>query len=174
MVLKNGIEIIIRKTVKEDAQNLLDYLKIVGGESDNLTFDKNGLGLTVEQEEHYIENINSSRASAQFIGTIGHNIVCCGGVTAQSRDRTAHQSNLGISVLKEFWDIGVGTGLMEKMIEFAKETGKTEIIHLGVRADNDRAIALYKKLGFQEIGRYPKYFKIRGEYYDDILMNLYL
>jgi len=43
-----------------------------------------------------------------------------------------------------------------------------------VKSDNKRAIALYKKMGFQEIGVYPKYTKINGIYFDDILMNLYL
>jgi len=32
---------------------------------------------------------------------------------------------------------------------------------------------LYKKLGFQGIGLFPRFFKIDGEFYDDIL-NLYL
>ena len=55
-----------------------------------------------------------------------------------------------------------------------KANGVTEIIHLGVRADNVRAIRLYQDLGFEEVGRFPGFFKIDGQYYDEILMNLYL
>ena len=41
MKLKNGKFIEIRKAKKEDAAELLDYLNLVGGESDNLTFGAN-------------------------------------------------------------------------------------------------------------------------------------
>ena len=63
---------------------------------------------------------------------------------------------------------------MKELIEFAKMNGRTEIIHLGVKADNVNAIKLYKNMGFEEIGVYKKFFKINGLYYDEILMNLYL
>ena len=49
-----------------------------------------------------------------------------------------------------------------------------QVIHLGVKADNENAIKLYKKLGFEKIGVYKNFFKINGIYYDEILMNLYL
>ena len=69
---------------------------------------------------------------------------------------------------------GIGTRLITAIIDFAKDTGKLEILHLGVKADNSRAIKLYEKMGFQEIGRYPKFFKINNVYHDEIFMNLYL
>ena len=77
-------------------------------------------------------------------------------------------------IKKEYWNIGVGTELMKTLIDFAKTNGKTEIMHLGVKADNISAIKLYNKFGFEEIGIYKKFFKIDGIYYDEVLMNLYL
>jgi len=49
-----------------------------------------------------------------------------------------------------------------------------EVLHLGVKEENERGVRLYEKMGFKEIGRYPKFFKIDGEYYDEVLMNLYI
>ena len=60
------------------------------------------------------------------------------------------------------------------MISFAKRNGQTEILHLGVKNDNINAINLYKKMGFHEVGRHKNFFKIEGNYYDEILMDLYL
>jgi len=174
MLLKNGSELTIRKAVREDAKHLLDYLNTVGGESDNLLFGAEGLGLTVEQEERYIEGMEASPASAMLVGLIEDKIVSVGSVSAHTRERNCHTCEIGISVLKAFWSVGIGTCLMNEMIGFAKQTNKLKIIHLGVRSDNTRAIALYKKLGFQEIGLYPKFFKIDDEFYDEVLMNLYL
>ena len=173
MVLKNGQELHIRKAEKKDAQNILDYLNIVGGESDNLLFGAGELSLTVGQEEQFIENMNSSLNSALFVGLSDDKIVCVGSVSTPGRQRISHQAEIAVSVLKAFWGIGVGKCLMSEIINFAR-TNKLEILHLGVKEDNVRATELYTKLGFTKIGVYPKFFKINGQYYDQILMNLYL
>ena len=174
MILKNGKELQIRMAKKEDAAEIIAYLNIIGGESDNLLFGANEFHMTIEQEEKYIEGLKDSPTSALLVGVVEGRIICVGSLTAPTRERIAHQCNIGMSVLKEFWGFGVGSHLMAALIDFAKSTRKLEIIHLMVRSDNERAITLYKKMGFQEIGLYPKYTKINGQYFDDILMNLYL
>lgn len=40
--------IIIREALAKDAEQMIEYLKIVGGETDNLTFGETGLPVTVE------------------------------------------------------------------------------------------------------------------------------
>ena len=174
MLLRNGKELIIRRAEKNDAQEILDYLNTIGGESDNLLFGANEFNMTVEQEEQFIESFQKSRTSALFVGISDSRIVCVGSISAPSRKRISHQGDVAISVLKEYWGIGVGTCLMNEIISFAKNSGELEVLHLGVKEDNVRAIELYNKLGFKEIGVYPKFFKINGEYYDEILMNLYI
>ena len=47
-------EIKIQRALPEDAQALLDYIRIIGGESDNLSFGAEGLPFTVEQEADFI------------------------------------------------------------------------------------------------------------------------
>ena len=174
MLLKNGKELTIRKAKKEDACELLDYAKKVGSESDYLTFGAEGLPYTIEQEEKMLEGWSNSTSSAMLVGIVEGRIVTCCFISSPTRERLGHQSGIAISVLKEFWGVGVGAHMMNALIDFAKNSEKIEIVHLGVRADNVNAIALYKKFGFQEIGRYPKFFKINGAYYDELLMNLYL
>lgn len=51
---------------------------------------------------------------------------------------------------------------MEQLIEFAQKTAKTEILSLKVRSDNERAIALYKRFGFEKVGTFNGYMKING------------
>ena len=174
MQLKNGKDLLIRKARKDDAAELIKYLNTVGGESDNLLYGADEFTMSVEQEEEYIDNLSDSDTSVLLVGTVDDKIVCVGSIFAPTRERIAHQGDLGMSVLKEFWGLGVGTCLMEALIQFAEDTNKIEILHLQVRTDNTHAIALYKKMGFEEIGVYSKYTKIDGQYFDDILMNLYL
>jgi len=174
MLLKNGKTLTIRKAKKEDAQEILGYLKKVGGESDNLTFGAEGLPYTVEQEEKVLESYYHSTSSVYLVGVVDGRIICTGNVSSPTRERLSHKATIGISVLKEFWGLGVGTCLMNELIDFAKNSDKIEMLHLGVKSDNVNAIALYKKCGFEQIGVYPKFFKIDGVYYDEVLMNLYI
>jgi len=174
MLLKNGKELTIRKAQKEDARELLAYAKKVGAESDFLTFGAEGLPYTIEQEEKQIENWSNSTSAVMLVGVVDGKIVTTCVISAPARERLAHQSSIAVSVLKEYWGIGIGSHMMNALIDFAKNSDTIELIHLGVHADNTSAIALYKKCGFQEIGRYPKFFKLNGKYYDEILMNLYL
>ena len=174
MLLKNGQEIVIRKAIKEDAGVIIDYCNVVGGESDNLLFGENELGVTLEQEEKFIEGMADSKTSGFFIGLIDGKIVSIANLSTLTRQRAAHNSEIGISVRKKYWGLGIATIMLESVIEFAKASKQIEIIGLSVRADNLAALRLYKKLGFVEIGRYPKFTKIKDKYYDNILMNLYL
>ena len=173
MKLKNNMKLEIDKAVKTDAVQIIEYLNIVGGESDNLLFGANEFHMSVEAEEVFIENLLSSKTSALFVGKIEDEVVCVGSFMALNKLRIAHQADLAISVKKNYWNIGVGTQLMQNMIDFAKGNGQTEILHLGVKSDNINAQNLYKKMGFIEIGKYKNFFKINGNYYDEILMNLY-
>ena len=174
MKLKNGEVLIIEKAKKEDAQKIIDYCNIVGGESDNLTFGGNGFHKTLEEEQSFIKDISTSKTNALLIGKVNDEIVCVGSIVSPSKERLLHQCNIGISVKKKYWNNGVATYLMNEIISFARQSGVCEIVHLGVKSDNVRAIGLYKKFGFEEIGVYKKFFKIDGEYFDEILMNLYL
>ena len=174
MLLKNGDELLLRKAEKKDALGIVDYCNIVGGESDNLTFGLNEFNVTIEQEVNFIEEMNASKTSLLLVGLIENRIVCVGSVSAESRERLSHQCSIGMSVLKNYWGLGIGTCLLKEIIHFAKQTGKIEIVHLGTRTDNIRSIELYRKFGFQEIGVYRKFFKICDKYYDELLMNLYL
>ena len=83
----------------------------------------------------------------------------------------SHRADMGLAVLKEAWGQGIGAKLLESLIAYAKEHG-IEILNLEVRADNDRAIRLYRRYGFQSIGISPAYFKIGEEYFDFEIMVL--
>lgn len=174
MKLKNGAKLLISKAVKEDAEKIIEYLNLIGGESDNLLFGKNGFDMSVENEKKFIDNINSSKTSALFIGKINSEIVCIGSIQSSGKERIAHQSNIAISVKKKYWNNGIGTQLTQTLVEFARNNGVTEILHLGVKYDNANAIKLYEKMGFEKIGLYKNFFKINGAYFDEVLMNLYL
>lgn len=158
----------------EEARELLELLRQVGGETDNLTFGAEGPGFTVEQEREYLRAMADSPTSAFFVARLDGQLVGSVSVRGLTLPRASHRAELGISVLRRCWGQGVGSRLMETAIDFAKNRAGAEILSLQVRADNTRARALYRKYGFREIGRFPGFFKIEGRRVDFVLMNLEL
>ena len=99
-------------------------------------------------------------------------VVATAGVDAVgTRDKLRHRAEFGISVLRAYWGLGLGRALTEACIQCAKEAGY-EQLELTVVAENERAIALYKKAGFVEFGRNPRGFRSRTSGYQEIVHML--
>ncbi len=173
-VLRNGKTLKIRSAVEQDAENLLAYCNLVGGESDFLTYGKNGCNRTVEQERQFLGEFQNQPNSIYLLGFIEEELVCSANLCAEPKARLAHNCELGITVRKKLWGLGAAGILMQELIDFAKNRSMLRAIHLGVYATNEPAIRLYQKFGFQTVGRLKDYFSVDGHYYDELLMDLYL
>lgn len=157
--------ILIREAEGKDAEAIIEYCKIVGGQTDNLTMGSEGLPFTVEQEKTMLEESLSSNRSIFLTAYKDNRLVATANISAKINKRMSHKATLGISVLKEYWGEGIASSLMNELINFAKSTS-IEIIDLKVRSDNERAINLYKKFGFEKMGLIPADIRIDGHYYD--------
>ena len=54
------MNITIERATAKDAAAMIEYLKQIGGETDNLTFGSEGLPITLEAEKAYIEQMENS------------------------------------------------------------------------------------------------------------------
>lgn len=162
----------IRRAVAADAEKILEYCKIIGAESDNLTFGAEGVSITPEKERDYLESILRSDKNLYLAAVDKGEIVGTAVFSSFSKARLAHRAEISISVKKSMWGNHIGTRFMERIIDFAKNVAGTEIISLEVRSDNQRAIALYKKFGFEKVGTFKGYMKINGTDVDCDIMRL--
>ena len=80
----------------------------------------------------------------------------------------AHRANLGISVEKAYWGLGIGRAMTEACIECARNAGY-EQLELEVVSENESAIRLYESVGFKEFGRNPKGFRSRETGYQELI-----
>ena len=163
---------VIERARPEEAVELLDYLKIVGGETDNLSFGAEGVPLSLEEEQEYLRAQCGSMDNAQYFAKVDGEIIGTASLN-RNHNRMSHRGVFGISLKKAWWGCGAASALMEEILAFAKENG-FEQLNLEVRSSNTRAIHLYEKYGFRKLCTFPHFFKINGEYIDFDLMNLEL
>ena len=89
--------------------------------------------------------------------------------------KSIHIGEFGILLGKNFRSQGFGTKLAQLVIQLAFEQLRSlECVNLGVFANNNPALALYKKLGFKEVANIPKKFKHNDQYSNEIIMQLWL
>jgi ribosomal-protein-alanine N-acetyltransferase len=80
---------------------------------------------------------------------------------------------LNVCVAHKHERAGQGTRLVRRMIDLAR-WHRAERMFLEVRPSNTRAIALYDRIGFNEIGRRPNYYPARRGREDAIVMAIEL
>ena len=174
ITLKSGLQLEIRIPTIEDAQPVLNFIGIISGESDNLTFGPGEFDISLEQEKNYFSKLKDDKDNTFVIGLINGEIVCVSDLSTGRRKRMRHAGEIHISVQKKYWNQGIGRYVLSELIKWAKEVRKLRKINLQVKEGNDPAIHLYKSLGFQEEGRISRGYQIDGKFYTHIWMGLEL
>jgi len=170
--LKDGQTLTLRSPVEADAAVSLAYLQTVMGETDYLSAYADEIDGSLDAERAFIRaKLDDPRALCVSA------FDSCGAVVGdfdlrplRSVCRYAHRCELGISVRRDSWGLGLGSVLMRVMLCQAKALGY-EQVELEVVAPNSRAISLYEKFDFVRTGTLPHYYKYRdGSYVDACYM----
>lgn len=85
------------------------------------------------------------------------------------RDQSArrrHVGGIGMAVHDDWQGRGIGSALMQAAIDLADRWLNLSRLELTVYTDNDRAIALYQKFGFEIEGTLRQYAFRDGEFID--------
>ncbi len=90
--------------------------------------------------------------------------------TALDRPRRRHAGQIGIAVREDWHGKGVGTALMQAVVDLADNWINLSRLELEVYTDNVPAIKLYQKFGFVIEGTGHNYNFRDGEYVDVYFM----
>ena len=169
--LKDGRIAMLRNAEPEDAQELIDYLKITSAETPFLLRNPEEVHITLEQE---IEFINSRKESEQGLLLIARiddefagNAACMPLGTFQ---RHAHRCSVAIALYQKYCGLGLGKIMLNAVLQESEKAGY-EQAELSVVTSNEKAIALYKSLGFDTYGTQKHSMKYKdGSYADEYLM----
>lgn len=173
--LKNGDNLLIRRATKGDEKRYAEMSSQMYLETRFLSRCEGDEFPSAESLGGFIEEVEFSDKEILLLAVYHDTIVGSGAITAcLNRAKMKHKCELDISILKAYWHLGIGKALMSTLIEFAQSAGY-EQINLYVASDNEQAIRLYEKLGFQATGREVHAMKhADGDYSDWIFMTKFL
>lgn len=170
--LQKNLILTIREAEPRDAEQMLVFVEQVAGESENTGRGPGEFTMTVEQEREFLQESLDSPIKLFLVAEIDGEIVGNMSFQAGPRLRVRHIGEMGISVLRKYWGLGIGGLLLANLIEWARGTGIIRKIDLRVRIDNLPAIHLYEKYGFIHEGRITRGFYLHGKFVDLYIMGL--
>lgn len=166
-----GTEVIIREATPGDAAGLIEYLNRAGGESDFLTLGEDEFDLSEAEEADFLRKCSSDAGQVYFVAVVDSEIVGTLHCASGRRPRMRHACEFGMSVAKAYWGQGIGSLLVDALVDWALDCGFVTKINLRVPADNDRAIRLYERKGFVHEGKMSRGMRVNGSYFDLVVMG---
>ena len=165
-------ELLIREAESGDAVELVTFLNRVSLETDFTSLDGDGILLTSEEMEVFLNKQASSDNQITLLAFLNGKIAGLVNITADQRKRVRHIGDLFIVIGKKYWNNGLGSLLLEEAIEWAQASGILRRLQLTVQTRNQAAVHLYQKHGFVIEGRQERGAYIEeGKFIDVYLMG---
>lgn len=157
--LKDGRTALLRSPTAADAAALVEYLKITAEETPFLLRCPEECTMTVEQEEAYLRRSVDIADHVMILCEVDGKIAGNCNLSRMNKLKTRHRGEIGIALVRKYWNLGIGTAMFEEMLRLATEWGIAQL-ELEVIEGNDRAIALYEKMGFSIVAAKPNAIRL--------------
>lgn len=168
----HSFDVVIREAVPNDAESVIDFMNQMSSQTDFLTQGEEGIGVTVEDESHHLASIYESENNSVIVALADDRMIGIATVSASSKPKVKHIGEVGIVIDKDFWGMGLGTLMVDELIYWSKTSSVIKRLELRVHEKNARAVALYKKMAFQEEAVIARGLNINEEYVKVIQMSL--
>ncbi|MGB3366323.1 MAG: GNAT family N-acetyltransferase [Acidaminobacteraceae bacterium] len=155
------MEILIRAVEAKDAREIHE-IRIMDKVRDNI------LATTGESIAKVEEFFKASLGSGlQFVAISDEKVVGQIGMFIEKNPRCAHIGAIGMMIRSDYQGKGIGSKLLEKILELADDYYMLRRVELTVFTSNEAAINLYRKYGFVIEGT-KKYGAVRKGRYEDL------
>lgn len=157
-----GLE--IRRAEPDDCGALYEMM------SSPLVFSST-LQLPYPSREYWRKRLTENEGCYNLVAVSGEHVIGMMNVdTFPNRPRRRHVGAIGISVGEAWHGKGVGKALMQAGIDLADNWLNLTRLELEVYADNEAAIRLYERFGFEREGVLRQHAFRNGEFVDAIVM----
>lgn len=157
--LKNGTSAVLRSPRPEDAQALLDYMKITSGETPYLLRTPEECTMTLAQEEAFLANTIRQPFDVMLLCFVEGELAGNCRIVRHNKRKNMHRADVMIALYQKYWNLGIGTAMFREMIALAESWGLMQL-ELEVIEGNDRAMRLYRKMGFETVAARPNAIRL--------------
>lgn len=170
IVLRDHRQATLRSPEACDAPALLACMQTIFTETEYLSFEPEEFTFTEEQEAAFLTELADSDDRIMILCEVDGRVVGNCHLFRQNKLRMQHRAELGISILREFWEQGIGSMMFDALIETGKELHLRQL-ELEVVAENERALRLYERKGFSLVGTFPNAMRMKdGRFLDTCYM----
>jgi len=163
------LHVIFRYPKMSDLDGILSNINATIRESEFLRMNKR---ITKEEERKWLKNTLKAIKEKKKIYIVAeiNGRISGGGMNETKGGAASHVGEIGISLREKYTNMGIGTRMMEVMMNEAMKIG-IEVLKISCYEHNKRAKHVYEKLGFKHIGTIPKARKCKdGSYSGEAIM----
>lgn len=167
---KKGNTVVFRYPKNDDFLAIWQFAKELARED---TFIELNREPTEEEERKWFDDMITkfTKKDSSYLCVFVNGVFAGNVHVEKGRYRHSHVGHIGISLLEPFREEGIGTVLMQAVIDEAKGLG-LRLLTLSCFENNPRALHVYEKLGFQKIGVIPGDIAFKDNYVGSIQMYL--
>ncbi|MEJ2636090.1 MAG: GNAT family N-acetyltransferase [Calditrichia bacterium] len=168
----NNLEYRIREVQATDAALLNSFLQMMVRDSEYLEFEADDFNHSRDEEEKIIRECADAKNCLMLLAENNQQIIGYAGIRVSTQGIMPYVGVFGIAVHKEYQHQGIGSGLMNEVLGWARESSGLKKIILAVFEDNINAIKLYESAGFRKEGVLEKSYIINGRPHQQIIMGM--
>ncbi|MBE7122426.1 GNAT family N-acetyltransferase [Bacillus cereus] len=167
----NGLTYTIRSAVETDADQLSKIRVQIDGETENMDREAGEGFIDTKGFQEIIKTDSEEMKNLFLVAEVHNRIVGFSRCEGSDLTRLSHKVEFGVCILKEYWGYGIGKNILQKSIKWA-DANEVKKIALQVLETNEKAIQLYKKIGFEVEGILKNDKKLSdGKYYNTVVMG---
>ena len=172
IIVKDGQIVFLRPELPTDTEMLWKMFSNLSTASlDNLV-----LPFTRERIESWTSNIDYDK-NLSILALVQEDeterIVGSASLSFHSTEAFRHKAELGITIHDDYQNIGLGTAMVNHLLDIARKKGLKKV-YLLVNTNNARAIHVYEKCGFRIEAKLEKEHFQKGQFGDDYRMAIFL
>lgn len=167
--LKDGRTAVFRSPRPEDAQSLLDYMRVTAGETPYLLRTPAECTMTLEAEQAFLAATVAQEYDVMILCFVEGKLAGNCRIVRHNKIKTRHRADVMIALYQKYWGQGIGTAMFREMTALAESWGVMQL-ELEVIEGNTRAMTLYRKMGFETVAQRPNAIRLE----DGKMLNEYI
>jgi L-amino acid N-acyltransferase YncA len=161
-----GVEVRIRQAREEDLTGLVGVIRESIG--DGTYVDAETVADVVDHEEVLLRH-NELESRVFFVATVDTEVVGWVHIDVNETEKLAHTAELTVGVLDEYRGRTIGSELLDRGVEWAKNHG-IEKIYNSIPATNERGIEFLEDHGWETEAVRANHYKFDDDYVDEVMM----